>query len=110
MRFLRRSLTGVFLLGVTLALIAWAGEMVRGAVVARMNEEPRSFPQRERVIAVNVVTLEPQTITPQLTVFGELRSQRTLDLRSATGRQVVIRVTHEHALLGCQAEPFQSIP
>ena len=89
MRFLRRSLTGVFLLAVTLALIAWAGEMVRGAVVARMNEEPRSFPQRERVIAVNVVTLEPQTITPELVVFGELRSQRTLDLRSATGGTVL---------------------
>lgn len=89
MRFLRRSLTGVFLLAVTLALIAWAGEMVRGAVTARMNEEPRSFPQRERVLAVNVVTLEPQTIVPELTVFGELRSQRTLDLRSATGGTVL---------------------
>lgn len=89
MRFLRRSLTGVFLLAVTLALVAWAGEMVRGAVVARMNEEPRSFPQRERVLAVNVITLEPQRITPELTVFGELRSQRTLDLRSATGGTVI---------------------
>ncbi len=89
MRFLRRSLTGVFLLAVTLALIAWAGGMVRGAVEARMNEEPRSFPQRERVLAVNVVTLEPQTIVPELTVFGELRSQRTLDLRSATGGTVL---------------------
>ncbi len=89
MRFLRRSLTGVFLLAVTLALIAWAGEMIRDAVVARMNEEPRSFPQRERVLAVNVVTLEPQTIVPELTVFGELRSQRTLDLRSATGGTVL---------------------
>lgn len=85
MRFLRRSLMGVFLLSVTLALMAWAGNMVRGAVNARLNEEPRSFPQRERVLAVNVVTLEPQTIMPELTVFGELRSQRTLDLRSATG-------------------------
>lgn len=88
MRFLRRSLTGVFLLAVTLALIAWAGSLVRGAVVARMNEEPRSFPQRERVLAVNVTTLTPQTIIPELTVFGELRSQRTLDLRSATGGTV----------------------
>ncbi len=44
MRFLRRSLIGVFLLALTLALVAWAGELVRGAVVARMNEEPRSFP------------------------------------------------------------------
>lgn len=89
MRFLRRSLIGVFLLAVTLVLIAWAGNMVRTAVVARMNEEPRSFPQRERVLAVNVVTLDPVTITPELTVFGELRSQRTLDLRSATGGTVM---------------------
>lgn len=89
MRFLRRSLMGVFLLSVTLALMAWAGNMVREAVQARMNEEPRSFPQRERVLAVNVVTLEPQTMTPVLTVFGELRSQRTLDLRSATGGTVL---------------------
>lgn len=89
MRFLRRSLMGVFLLSVTLALMAWAGNMVREAVQARMNEEPRQFQQRERVLAVNVVTLEPQTMTPVLTVFGELRSQRTLDLRSATGGTVL---------------------
>jgi hypothetical protein len=89
MRFLRRSLTGVFLLAVTLALTAWAGAMVQGAVSARMNEEPRSFPQRERILAVNVITLDPVTITPELTVFGELRSQRTLDLRSAIGGTVL---------------------
>lgn len=89
MRFLRRSLMGIFLLAVTLALLAWAGQTVRGALVARMNEEPRSFPQRERVLAVNVVTVTPQTLTPELVVFGELRSQRTLDLRSATGGTVL---------------------
>ncbi|MEL6682690.1 MAG: HlyD family efflux transporter periplasmic adaptor subunit [Pseudomonadota bacterium] len=89
MRFLRRSLTGIFLLSVTLALIAIAGNMVREAAVARMNEEPRSFPQRERVLAVNMLTLAPQVITPELTAFGELRSQRTLDLRSATGGTVL---------------------
>ncbi|WP_394180298.1 efflux RND transporter periplasmic adaptor subunit [Yoonia maritima] len=85
MRFLRRSLTGVFLLAVTLVLLAWAGSLIRGAVVAKMNQEPRSFPQRERVLSVNVAMLDPQTIVPELTAFGELRSQRTLDLRSATG-------------------------
>ncbi len=89
MRFLRQSLTGIFLLAMTLALVAWAGNMVREAVVAHMNEEPRSFPQRERVLAVNVVRLAPETIVPELTVFGELRSQRTLDLRSATGGTVL---------------------
>lgn len=54
-----------------------------------MNAEPRSFPQRERVFAVNVVTVTPETITPELRVFGELRSTRTLDLRSASGGTVL---------------------
>lgn len=89
MRFIRRSLMGIFLLAVTLTLLAWAGTVVRDAVVARMNQEPRSFPQRERVLSVNVVTLGSQSIVPELTVFGELRSQRTLDLRSATGGTVL---------------------
>ncbi|MBR2573021.1 MAG: efflux transporter periplasmic adaptor subunit [Loktanella sp.] len=85
MRFLRRSLTGIFLLSMTLVLLAWAGNTVRSAVEARLGQEPRSFPQREREFSVNVLTLAPQTIVPELTVFGELRSQRMLDLRSATG-------------------------
>lgn len=88
MRFMRRSLTGVFLLAITLVLLAWAGNLVRGAVEAKLNQEPRSFPQRERVLSVNVVSLDPQAITPELTAFGELLSQRTLDLRSATGGTV----------------------
>ncbi|MEO9863325.1 efflux RND transporter periplasmic adaptor subunit, partial [Yoonia sp.] len=71
------------------ALMAWAGNMVRGAVTERMAQEPRSFPQRERVFAVNVVTLEPQTIAPIMTVFGELQSQRSLDLRSPVGGTVL---------------------
>lgn len=90
MRFLRRSLVGVFLLSMTLALLAWAGNTVRGAIAERMSQEPRSFPQRERVFAVNVLAVEPQTIVPTLTVFGELRSQRTLDLRSPVGGTVLM--------------------
>ncbi|SEW38871.1 RND family efflux transporter, MFP subunit [Cognatiyoonia koreensis] len=89
MRFLRRSLLGVFLLSITLALLAFAGNTVRVAVQDRMNAEPRSFPERERVFAVNIVEIEPQTIEPVLTVFGELRSQRSIDLRSAVGGTVL---------------------
>jgi len=89
MRFLRRSLVGIFLLSVTIGLLVWAGETVRGAVDARANQEPRSFPQRERVFAVNVVTIERQTLAPVLTVFGELRSARTLDLRAVVGGRVM---------------------
>ncbi len=89
MRFLRRSLIGIFLLGVTLAVIALAGRTVVVAVQDRMNAEPRSFPQNERVLAVNVIRVEPETIAPVLTVFGELRSQRILDLRPSVGGTVV---------------------
>jgi multidrug efflux pump subunit AcrA (membrane-fusion protein) len=90
MRFLRRSLVGIFLMAMTLALLGYAGNMVRGAVSDRMSQEPRSFPQRERVIAANVVDVIPQTISPTLTSFGELRSQRTLDLRSPVGGTVLM--------------------
>ncbi len=89
MRFLRRSLVGIFLLSVTFALLAYAANTVRGAVETRLNAEPRSFPQRERVFAVNVVTLTPETLNPVLNVFGELRSTRTLDLRSASGGTII---------------------
>ena len=89
MRFLRRSLLGVFLLAVTLGLAALAVNTLRGAVVVRMNEEPRSFAQRERVFAVNVNTITPGTLSPELTVFGEVRSRTTLGLRSAVGGTVI---------------------
>ncbi len=89
MHFLRRSLTGIFLLAATLALFAWAGNTVRLAVQERMNAEPRSFPQRERVLAVNVIEVTPQQIAPVLEVFGELSSLNTFDVRALTGGTVL---------------------
>ncbi|WIV50546.1 HlyD family efflux transporter periplasmic adaptor subunit [Marivivens sp. LCG002] len=89
MRFLRRSLTGIFLLAMTLVLLAVAGNTVRLAVQERMNQEPRSFPQRERVSTVNVVEITPATIEPVLTVFGEVKSRRTLAIRAAIGGTVL---------------------
>ncbi len=89
MRFLRRSLVGLFLMAATFALLGYAGSMIWGAVDARMNAEPRTFAQRERELAVNVVTVTPGQVTPELTVFGEVRSRRTLDLRAGVGGTVV---------------------
>lgn len=89
MRFLRRSLTGIFLLAMTLVLLALAGNTVRLAVQERMNQEARSFPQRERVSTVNVVEIKPETLEPILTVFGEVKSRRTLALRAAIGGTVL---------------------
>lgn len=89
MRFLRRSLVGVFLLAMTVGFLAWAGFVVSGAVQARMDQEPRRGAQREQILAVNVVQIAPVTITPELTVFGELRSQRILELRASVGGTVI---------------------
>ena len=89
MRFLRRSLVGLFLLAATLALFGMAGAMVYDAVQAQMNEEPRSRPQRETVQIVNAVTVQIGQITPELRVFGEVRATRTLDIRPSAGGRVI---------------------
>jgi multidrug resistance efflux pump len=89
MRFLRRSLTGLFLLSLTLGLLAYAGVQVRDAVQDRMAQEPRSFEARERVFAVNVVPAEFDTVTPVLTAFGQIESQRTLEIRAAVAGRVI---------------------
>jgi len=89
MQFLRRSLIGLFLMAVTLALFAWAGNTVRLAVQERINAEPRSFPQREQVLSVNVVDVIPGVIAPELVVFGELASANTLDIRALAGGTVL---------------------
>ena len=79
MRFLRRSLVGIFLISLTVGLFAWAGNIFYGALQVRWNEEAGGPPARERVFAANVMTVEAQTIAPTLTSFGEIRSRRTLD-------------------------------
>ena len=83
MRFLTRSLIGVVLFSITLALLSWAGASLYGAVQARLDDTQEERPQRERVFAVNVVTLEHQSLTPEMVVFGQIESRRTLDIRAA---------------------------
>ena len=89
MRFFRKSLVGLLLLTLTLGLFAYAGQMVSSAMKDSMSRKPRTPQQRERVFTVNVITAEPQSITPMLEAFGEVQSRRTLDLRMATGGQVI---------------------
>lgn len=89
MRFLRHSLTGLFLLSLTLGLVVYAGTLVVGAVQERLSKEPRIPAARERVFAVNVVHATAETITPVLTAFGEVQSRRTLDIRASTAGEVI---------------------
>jgi multidrug efflux pump subunit AcrA (membrane-fusion protein) len=90
MRFLGRSLTAVFLVAVTLGLLTLAGDMIYSALKHRWAQQSSPMPARERVFVVNVITITPETVTPVLTAFGELRSRRTLELRTSAGGTVTM--------------------
>ncbi|MDQ2091707.1 efflux RND transporter periplasmic adaptor subunit [Marimonas arenosa] len=89
MRFLRQSLTGLFLLSLTLGVLFYAGVTVKQAIDARMARETRMPQARERVFAVNVVKAEMGNEAPVLTAYGEVQSRRKLDLRAAVGGEVI---------------------
>ena len=91
MRFLRRSLTGLFLTAMTLGLLVYAAVMVRDAVETRLADEPRVPEREERVFSVNTVTAAAETLRPVLTAYGEVQSRRELELRAgASGRIVAL--------------------
>jgi RND family efflux transporter MFP subunit len=89
MRFLRHSLTGLFLVSLTLGLLVYAGQLIYGAVQERMASDPGVSERRERVFAVNLVAADAQTITPVLTAYGEVQSLRTLEIRAKTSGTLV---------------------
>lgn len=89
MRFLRRSLLGLFLMSLTLGLLATAGGLVRDAIDEARSDAGPTRAARERVFAVNTFTLEPGTVAPRIETFGEIRSRRTLELRSAAAGEIV---------------------
>ncbi|MCC6007699.1 MAG: biotin/lipoyl-binding protein [Rhodobacteraceae bacterium] len=89
MRFLWRSLTGLFLAGLTLGLLALAVYNVSSALQERIAREAPRPPVRERVIAASVVTVQPGAHAPQMVLFGEVRSTRSLDIRAPMGGTIV---------------------
>ncbi|MCB2137532.1 MAG: HlyD family efflux transporter periplasmic adaptor subunit [Rhodobacteraceae bacterium] len=89
MRFLFRSLMGLFLLAVTLALLAVGGATLKSAIDTKNAMEAAPRTARERVFTANVALLQPGTVTPEMTVFGEVRSRRRLELRAAAAGPIV---------------------
>lgn len=86
MRFLRQGLFGLFLVSLTVGLLAYAGHIVVSAVQERMADEPRTPDRDERVFAVRTVLADAARITPTLAAFGQIQSRRTLEIRTqATG-------------------------
>lgn len=89
MRFFRRALVGLVLAALTLGLLTLAGLTVRQAVEDSAAARSAPPPVRERVFSANVVTAETAEVVPQMTVYGEVRSRRTLELRSPRAGTVV---------------------
>jgi multidrug efflux pump subunit AcrA (membrane-fusion protein) len=89
MRFLTRSLIGMFLLALTVGLLASAGYLLKTTLDARRNAESRPRPMQERVFTANVVTLEAQSIAPVLIVYGEVQSRRSLELRAQSAGRIL---------------------
>lgn len=89
MRFLARSLTGLFLAALTVGLLALGASLIAGALTQRLSTERPAQPARERVFSANVQVVTPGVLTPQTVAFGEIRSRRTLELRAPGGGRVL---------------------
>lgn len=87
MRFLGRSLVGLLVLVMTLGLLGLAANTVRQALVTEEDEDAAPAP-RERVFSANVVAAEAATAEPVMTVFGQVRAQRMLELRAPAGGRI----------------------
>ncbi|MEO1328531.1 MAG: HlyD family efflux transporter periplasmic adaptor subunit [Pseudomonadota bacterium] len=102
MRFLGRAISGGIAFAVIVALL-WLGfrpylgcapglDGVLGArCVFQSAEGGRPAGSTERVYSVALAALEPTTVTPRFTAYGEVRSGRTWEIRAeAAGRLVSV--------------------
>lgn len=89
MRFLTRSLLGLFLGALTLGLLAIAGVELRSAIDIATAPDAPARPVEERSFTTRVQTLAPESVAPVLTAYGEVRSSRRLELRAAAAGEIV---------------------
>ncbi|MBU2867716.1 efflux RND transporter periplasmic adaptor subunit [Pacificibacter marinus] len=89
MKFLRRSLFGLFLISVCAALVFGAGYNMYASIREKAAQEGFRPPARERQFSVNAVRVKPTQIAPVLSTFGEVLARRTLELRAPQGGEVI---------------------
>ncbi|MBK5947520.1 efflux transporter periplasmic adaptor subunit [Rhodobacter veldkampii DSM 11550] len=89
MRFLTRSLMGLLGVALTLALLVLAGWQIMSAVETRRAADAPPMMARERVFSADVLTVRLETLTPELTAFGQIESRRRLELRAAASGTVL---------------------
>ncbi|TJZ83349.1 efflux RND transporter periplasmic adaptor subunit [Paracoccus hibiscisoli] len=89
MRFLTRSLLGLFLTFLTLALLMLAGATLWRAMSPGDGAGGPVRGGGEQVYAARLVTVEPGRVQPQMQVFGQVRARRELQLRAGAGGRIV---------------------
>lgn len=80
---------GLFMVALTVGLLVMTAVVLRDAVASRLAGGGPAAPARERVFTANLVRAEAGNVQPVLTVFGEVRSRRTLELRAPRPGTVV---------------------
>jgi multidrug resistance efflux pump len=88
MRFFRRSLIGLMLVAATAGFLGLAAQTLREAIAARNAPDEAPAADRERVFTATVAPVQAGPVTPVMTVYGEVRARRTLELRSPRGGTV----------------------
>ena len=89
MRFITRGIFGLFLAGLTAALILAAITVLMSSMKDKQAGTGHGGGARERIFAVNVATVQPIRTIPVIETFGEVISGRTLELRAASGGTLV---------------------
>ena len=89
MRFITRSLMGLMLMTLTLALLALAGNSIFSAYKNKSSGGFGNREARERVFTVEVMTVKLGSEYPEIQTFGEVISGRTLELRAAASGELV---------------------
>jgi len=89
MRFLTRSLVALLLASVSVGALGYAGFSLVSAIQDRNAATGRQAAGRERVFTVRAVMVIPAEISPTLSAFGEVRTQRALELRAPVGGRVL---------------------
>ena len=89
MRFIIRGFFGLFLIGMTAALILAAVTVLLSAIKESQSDGGHSRQAQERIFTVSVATVQPIRAIPVIETFGEVISGRTLELRAASGGALV---------------------
>lgn len=89
MRFLIRSLAGLFITAATLGLLFLAAVQIWAALEERRTGSGPGRPVGEQVFTVRLTELTPQTIDPVMQVFGTVQSRRRLELRAGAAGRIV---------------------